>query len=410
MKIKEALRTFQQFTIILLLAFAPGLAQTENPVAAAPAFQGIYTGTLGDQRIVLEIGAAGPNRDQEQRAEYIEKLPIEGRYFYRRHGVGILLEGQRLSDGRVWLKEYRQRKVSGAEWKISFSPGGASGFFCKCDASQSTGSGELKIALTRVSRAFDPALVWPDSLEAQPDQAYYDLLLDFPVKSGPAVRVNDQIEYVVRSDPRFDVKVPRLTRFPDGAAMEKINQLLDSHFLYYRLRCALGAQGEDFGGGDTSGGESVELLSRDFLSLLSVISSYSAGALHPNGEVDARVYNMRTGERFDFEKFFLPPEEIEAPEEKDPDPPSTSDRLQRALGGLYLKFNKQEPDACDENLMRSNPAIDVYFTRTGMALLSGNVRECGGAVIVPYSAILPLVRKDSPFRAVVERMGASKGI
>jgi hypothetical protein len=80
--------------------------------------------------------------------------------------------------------------------------------------------------------------------------------------------------------------------------------------------------------------------------------------------------------------------------------------MQRALGELYLKFNKREQEACDADLMRSNPNIDVYFTGKGMALLSGNVRECGDAVVIPYSAILPLVRKDSPFRAVVEKMGS----
>jgi hypothetical protein len=150
----------------------------------------------------------------------------------------------------------------------------------------------------------------------------------------------------------------------------------------------------------------VKFLSRDFLSLLSVSSGYSTGALHPENEASVTVYDMRTGEPFDFQRFFLPAEEIAAGEEKadDSEPPPAADPLQRALGRLYLKFNKNPQESCDEPLIRSSPQIDTYFTGAGMALLSGHTRECGDAVIVPYSAILPLVRKDSAFRVVVEKM------
>lgn len=407
------MRVFQQFTMVLLLAGAPGGLAAQGAkkagASAAPAaiFQGIYTGTLGDQRIVLEIGAAGKDRDKSLWADYVEKLPIEGRYFYRRHGVGILLEGEPLGDGSVRLKEYGERKLSGAEWKISFSQGRATGFFCKCDASHPPASGELKIALTRISRAFDPRLVWQEDFDDMPDLAYYDLLLDFPEKIGPEVRVNDEIAYVERSDKRLGAWGFRLTRFPDQAVMKKINDLMDSHFYYYRLKGAQVAQGDDFGGGEVSRGDEVKFLSRDFLSVLDWSAVWLSGALHPDNSVRVDVYNMRTGEAFDFTQFFLPPEELAAREEKSDgeDEPAETDPLQRALGELYLKFDtRDDMKSCDEDLIRSGPLIDPYFTSKGMALLSGHVRECGDAVIVPYKEILPLIRKDSPFRPAVEKM------
>src|SRR3979409_1534570 len=70
-------------------------AHKKSPPAAggAPAFQGIYTGTIDGKAIVAEIGASTMKADEEPRTADESRHPIEGRYFYRSHRVGILLEG-----------------------------------------------------------------------------------------------------------------------------------------------------------------------------------------------------------------------------------------------------------------------------------------------------------------------------
>src|SRR5262249_59422815 len=106
---------------------------------------------------------------------------------------------------------------SGAEWRLWFHDNTATGFFCRCDARHQTYAGDpnLEITLARVSNGFDPGLDSSDPNKA-PDKAYYDLLLDFALRSGPDTIVGREAAYVVQTDERFKVALPRLTHFPDA--------------------------------------------------------------------------------------------------------------------------------------------------------------------------------------------------
>lgn len=377
-------------------------------LAGKPAFQGIYKGTLGTQAIVLEVGASAVHTDDDRNIEEDEQYPVEGRYFYRRHGVAILLEGRPLADGGLRLKEYVEQKASGAEWKLTFSGNEAKGFFCKCDASQAVPAGmaPLEISLTRVSEGFDPGFTRPEGAQEPPDKAYYDLLLEFPVRTGPEIQVSGGIAYVMQSDPRFKFTMPRLTRFPGKAVMDQINSYLAFQFDNGRLECAAARQGGRFSGGDRDAHATVELLNRDIFSLTVAGSVWQAGAPHPDGFFQVLTYDMRTGGDFDFNTFFLPPAEVPADEDKgDYEFVATSNNLNWELAKLFVQYSGKQQEDCGESVILPRAdSLTRYFAKNGMALLSEeNMAECGTPVIVPYAALRGLVRKDSPLRYLVER-------
>src|SRR5260370_14195462 len=107
--------------------------------------------------------------------------------------------------------------------------GKATGTFCKCDLSQPSASAgpRQKISLTRVSQKLTPDSSW-QNYKANSGNSYYDLLLDFPLQQGPEIQASPQIAYSMRTDPRFTVSLPRLTRFPTPAVMARINPDLDA--------------------------------------------------------------------------------------------------------------------------------------------------------------------------------------
>jgi hypothetical protein len=84
---------------------------------------------------------------------------------------------------------------------------------------------QLPIQLNRVSSGFDPDLA--DNTEegkSAPDQAYYDLLLDFPLTTSPETTTKSGYAYLMAEDSRFKTGLPRLTMFPDTAAMTNVNK------------------------------------------------------------------------------------------------------------------------------------------------------------------------------------------
>ncbi len=375
------------------LGSAEGQTGENTSVAPAPTLQGVYTGTIGGKAIVMEIGASTLKADEEPRTDDGSRHPIEGRYFYRSHRVGILLEGEVLADGSLRLKEYPAGKRSGAEWKIGFSGGRGSGTFCECDATSTAERNGLKIALTRVSKNFDGSF---SRAGHEPHQAYYDPLLGVPLKIGPEVRESAEIGYVRRTDTELHASAPRIIRFPDRAVMKKVNDDLDQHFLEGRAESA----DASLVGGSYDWTADVTYFSRDFMTVTGGYISYYPGMMHPDYDFFVLTYDMHTGEGFDMGDFFLPPEEIKGAE-GEPEEGESKDPLDRRLIWLYLKYNP-EPENCDEDILRTS-AIVPYFDRKGLVLRSAGMRFCGTVVIVPWVAIRDLVRKDRVFQRVLGR-------
>jgi hypothetical protein len=359
-----------------------GARKEGNPSDRSDVSGALYSGTLGAQAIVLEITQG--------------KDTFEGRYFYKRIGKAILLKGTRLPDGDFRVREYAGKKPSGAEWKLSTSKGEASGYFCKCDVRTPAAAGAkppLSITMGRAAAGV----------------TYNDLLLDYPLKSDPEVRVSEDVGWAMQTDTRFKVSMPTLTRFPDKKVMEKVNADLAAKMKAGRLASAeqfqiTDAEGEDAPSSDFTQSVFVGLVSREILSM--TIDQYrsEAGMLHPEQTTEVFNYDLFTGDAFNFDGFFLAPEKIAA-DNKSGDGPAT---VEEALARLYLKHWGKSLEQCDEGtkneVMQATPMM--YFGKEGLSVeyeLSYATRACGEPVAIPYSELIPLVRKDSRLRYLVER-------
>lgn len=382
-----------------VLVFALGGSLAWGQHMAAGAIDGVYRGTIGKQAIVLEIGATDPHRHDAFTDEDVPNHAIEGRYFYRQHGVGILVEGTVLKDGSLRLQEYQHRKPSGAEWRLWFHQDSANGFFCRCDARQSRPPAPhdgLSISLTRVSHGFDPGL---GSLgladNPTPDQAYYDLLLDFPLQTGPEIPAGEWGAYVMQTDERFKVVLPHLTRFPDKQVMSRVNQDLAARLKGGRLAAADCLQGLDFNSGSWDEEVHVGVFTERILSIVRD-EEYFCGGAHPDGGPDPILYDMRTGRDLDMKDVFKV-QETSATLEYGSVPQGATHSL---LLGLYKKHYVRPDSECDENEIGDDTAIKMYFDQTGLVIapeLSHATRGCGPAITIPYPELRPFLREEIRF-------------
>ncbi len=381
---------------------------------------GIYRGAIGNQEIVVEL--RGP-LDGEYAENYADArdsrtYPIEGSYFYRRHGVSIDLVGTPQGDGVVRLREYRQIGAAAefrAEWRLTMREGKATGTFCKCDLSQPSASAgpRQKISLTRVSQKLTPDSSW-QNYKANSGNSYYDLLLDFPLQQGPEIQVSPEIAYSMRTDPRFKVSLPRLTRFPNAAVMARINRDLDADLTDNRLWAAAVLSGGEFSG--TFGGSydektTVNFFLPDVLSLLVETQWYSGGA-HPNEGGYSHNYDLHTGKRFAIE------EALQTSSGGAAEAQSAA-----ILAKLYLRhYVKPAPgeapvDNCEEIVREIVSGKDVpfgpllYLSQKGLVIdppLPHMVMACGPAVTVPYRELRPFVKRGSMLRLLVDARTANK--
>jgi hypothetical protein len=371
------------------LAAVVALLSAGSARADASAIDGVYWGTLGKQDIVLEIG---PIESPVAEDHY------DGRYFYRRHGVAIPLKMEPLADGRLRVLEYDDGAPSGAEWLLAVAGDTASGEFCSCDLrvpAASAGAKRAAIALALVA-----------GTRNQPhDKAYGAQLLDFPLSAGPEIRVADGIAYVIQTDPRFGVSLPRLMQFPDAAVMSKVNDGLAKALDERRLWVAdCYFQGQLFS--DTYWEEQyrVALLNRDVLSIGGWASVACGGGAHPADMVATFIYDLHTGKAFDFaaspQTFFRASE-----------PPWD------ALRSLYVKYARRSDTMSDcwpapadeeeEAMIEFDVAGRMYFDAKGLAIdprdsVPHAIAACFTEVVIPYREIRKFVRPDSPFYRLMQ--------
>src|SRR5437016_9513587 len=218
--------------------------------------------------------------------------------------------------------------------------------------------------------------------------------------------MNDEIGYVMQTDPRFQISLPHLTRFPDAAVMVKVNKDLARELNQRRLEVAdCLFQGERSSKGSWDESDSVTLLTRDMLSILRAGSNYCGGA-HPDSTVEPLIYNLRTGRAFDLRDLFrIRSKAGIAKEGAVPDGPAYL-----PLFDLYLK-HYVKPDGCEDEINREayrngDFHLIVYFHEQGMSIgpeLSHATQSCGPEITVPYRELRGLIRDDSPFRSLVEK-------
>lgn len=277
-------RSWFHVAALWVLAALPALAQQagDDPI------DGVYRGTLGKEEIILEVGATVP------RSAGLASSYFSGRYFYPRYGIPISLIGEPMSDGRIRLREYGHTEPTGAQLRLEFQDGKATGVFCRCtDEAVEPIQGELKITLMRVSKGLHPG--W-DPANNPPDRAYYNLLLDFPLQTGPEIRVNKKIAYEVQSDPRFEIGMPRLTRFPDATVMLKVNEDLAQELDKERIWISDCQEGQEQSGYEEK--IHVTPLNTRVLRVVKEKLFYYCGGAHPDHETDMWTYDMKTGKRY----------------------------------------------------------------------------------------------------------------
>ena len=374
---------------------------------------GIYRGTIGRQPIVLEIGVDLPREDNKNNSDSQDRktYPIEGRYFYRRHGVDIHLVGMWLGDDTLRLREYRRAPDDefGAEWRLRIRGDSAVGTFCECDLSGASSrvGPLLKISLKRLSREF-----YSES-EPKDQDPYYDLVLDFPLKDGPVIEVNPGIAYTMQSDPRFGVSRPRLTRFPEAGVMARINRDLAAELRWDRWQAhgnLSEALLEASLGGFYDESTSVSFFPPDILSVRVDRSWYWGGA-HPNSATYVRNYDLHTGRKFDLNHAFQTAE---------------GGTAEGDLAGLIAKLYRRHyvkpvgpvaAEDCDDVLHRitsdKNELIDAFAPHNATFFVSGQGlvviptflyadSGCGPDITIPYGELRPYVKKDSMLRLLVD--------
>jgi hypothetical protein len=349
--------------------------------------------------------------------------PVKGRYFYRRYGVTIHVVGMPLQDDTLRLREYK--RLGGftdeftADWRLTIRGDNANGVFCRCDLSEITASGDatLKVSLKRVSHEFHGEFQPRERSESEP--VYDQLLLDYPLKNGSEIHVNKEIAYAMQSDPRFNVRRPRLTRFPNLGVMTKINSQMAADLRWDRLQATgnlseaqLEASVEGFYDESTT----VSFFPPDILSVRVDRTWYWGGA-HPNHAIYALNYNLHTGERFTLKNAF----QTAAGHTGEAD-------LAALLAGFYRKHYVKpagtvSAEDCSDVLNRitsdSDYLIDSFSPDDGILFMSGKglvIRlalkytdsGCGPDVTVPYSELRPFVKEDSMLRLILDRGKTSR--
>jgi len=381
---------------------------------------GIYRGAIGNQEIVVELRGPLDGKHAENYADARDSrtYPIQGHYFYRRHGVSIDLVGTPQGDGILRLREYRQRGFRQdaeftADWRLTMGESKATGTFCKCDLSQPSASAgpQQKISLTRVSRKLTPDSGW-QNYKPNSGNTYLDLLLDFPLQRGPEIQVSPEVAYRMRTDPRFKVSLPRLTRFPNAVVMARINRDLDAGLTDNRLRAAaFSSVGEGVFGGFYDETTSVNFFLPHVLSLLVQTQWYYGGA-HPNEGGYSHNYNLHTGKRFALEEVFQTssggPAEAESA---------------AILAKLYLRHfvkpvsGEAPVDNCEEIVREVVSGKDapfgplLYLSQKGLVIdppLPRAVQVCGPAVTVPYRELRPFVKRGTILRLLVDARTINK--
>lgn len=296
-----------------------GTAQVE----AAPVE--VFRGTLGKADVVMELGQ--PQADGMR----------QGRYFYRRYGVDIPLQGrlEALAEAQLLTSELMEQSGKDAPlfadvqkrsviWHVQQQGDALLGEWV-----DGIGGKKLPIALRRIAQ-YDPERIAPKGVEAVTkaivqgagsgvssgvaitlQSAPYDYWRVaqpvIPLERGKEVVLAPDLAWQPVRDVRTRMWYPRLTRHPDARILAQTNFLLEQRHWGMSLD-ALGCKGSlylDLGPAAGSLGDfdkediKVSYLSRSLMSVVESGSTYCGGA-HPNNHYDPFVLDLLNGGYMDF--------------------------------------------------------------------------------------------------------------
>jgi hypothetical protein len=188
------------FGLVFLCGFAPASA------AYAAEYSGIYEGTIGTARVVVELG----DRD--------------GTYFYETKGIDILLQVTAKNDTLEIVEKSGDDDAKAAatgRWALALKADNLTGTW-----SAPKGGRSLPIVLTRSAPAGAQKRDEADPRAAPTPYQQKWIAARVHWSFGPEVSVGD-LSYAVATDSVYNTHMPRLVRFADAGRAAKINAALE---------------------------------------------------------------------------------------------------------------------------------------------------------------------------------------
>lgn len=401
-KSRTRLKLNSLLLFMLVVALPSGAYTRPDKSRTIQAITGVYRGSIGGRDIVLEIGADNP-KDESLEIDDRETLPIVGRFFYRDKGVAYPMHGRFQEDGSLDLLAYGGGLPIGAELRLTFHGRKGQGIFYNFYGARAYSDETIPVSLMRVSRGFDLPWVVPEFGVRHLDHSFYDLLLDYPLKRTREIRVDREISYVLLSDPRFKVSLPRLTRFPDATVMAKVNRKLDRALQEDRIKaadCLFRAYLPDESCYWREEEGHTTLLNRDLLSVAREVSEWAG---HPPVRTIPLMYNLRTGGFFYWHDLLRIKAEGRY-RDGDSEGPVVGASYE-VLSQLYLAHASPAAPGCEDY---RDLELTGYFDNQGLVLMgeaTGSRETCSRDVVIPYRELRPFVRKSSPFRSLLKAAG-----
>jgi hypothetical protein len=179
--------------------------------------KGVFTGTIGNSKVVVELGVA-PHFN----SSLAPHSSLRGEYFYRKYGLAITLAGTLESDGSWSLREITRgtqgQRFTGDSWRVRTAGNTLVGIWHR-----STSARTLRIELNRIGGIGSG--YWFS------DAKIYDreLIRDSTSRSAPR-ESGYGASYVVLTDPRFAVSGVEITELANERVRLSANDALAKDF------------------------------------------------------------------------------------------------------------------------------------------------------------------------------------
>ena len=273
----------------------------------------VYRGTLGKAEVVMELGQPQPDGTRT------------GRYFYRRHGVDIPLQGtlnqmaealplraellgslDDVVDSGPLFEDAEQRQII---WRARMQGNALVG-----EWRDGIHGKKLPFRLQRIAR-YDPEKIAPHgvpfgvSISMQITPYDYLRVAQHPLEQGKEIVLASNLAWRLVRDARTQFWYPRLTRHPSARILAQTNAILEQRhwaMSLMALDCVASIykdRGPDAGTLAGFDGESIQV---SYLShaLMSVVESGSigCGGAHPHNHYDPFTLDLLRGGYLDFSR------------------------------------------------------------------------------------------------------------
>jgi len=279
-------------SLVAALAYASAGAASPSS-AGLPS--GVYSGTIGGHEVVAELG---PSFDVRFKPD--GKSTFGGEYFYRDHGIGILLEGSRTADGSLLLREIAtpangtvaNLNPSGDLWKVRVSGSALTGKWV-------SGNGHASYAIS-MTRAGDAS----KNVDPQSDDGdvFHGAVLRAPLTHGATQTLNGHT-FTTHGDTRFGLKGFEILSAAPAAATAAANKTLAADFNRRRLEAfdCLTTGMYAAGGGEYTDVPRVAYFGTNVFTVYHEVGYFCGGA-HPEAFVDPLTIDLRTGKTVDWKR------------------------------------------------------------------------------------------------------------